>query len=65
MSQQILLENAFDCSYSIDAFAQQDRLALEVLSKKDCVVPILKVARAGATTSLIKQAVESHKKVRP
>jgi hypothetical protein len=54
MSQQILLENAF---------AKQDLLATEVLSKKDCVVPILKVARAGATTSLIKQAVESHKKV--
>jgi hypothetical protein len=63
MSQQILIENAFDCSYSTEVFTQQDRLAFEVLSKKDCIVPILKVPRAGATTSLIKQAVESHKKV--
>jgi hypothetical protein len=54
MSQQTLIENAF---------AKQDLLATEVLSKKERVVPILKVARAGATTSLIKQAVESHKKV--
>src|SRR5208283_5272557 len=62
MSQQILIDFIEEnCSES--AFAKQDRLALEILSKKGYVVPILKVARAGATTSLIKNAIDSQKKV--
>ncbi len=61
MTKQLLTESIEENS-SGSAFAQQDRLALEVLSKKDCVVPILKVARAGATTSLIEQAMDNNKK---
>ena len=61
MTKQLLIESIEENS-SGSAFAQQNLLALEVLSKNNCVVPILKVARAGATTSLIAELANSHKR---
>jgi len=48
---------------SDSAFAKQEAMANEVLTKQGKIIPILKVARAGATTSLVKQAVENNKKL--
>ncbi len=47
---------------STSTFEKQDSLALQVLQLKG-IVPVLKVTRAGATTSLIKQAVNLRKSV--
>ncbi len=47
---------------STSNFEKQDSLALQVLQLNG-IVPVLKVTRAGATTSLIKQAVNAGKKV--
>ena len=43
-------------------FKLQDSLAAKVLESKTGVIPIIKVPRAGATTSLIKELVERHTK---
>jgi hypothetical protein len=50
-------------SQLIANFDKQELLAQEVLKRTNCIVPILKVPRAGATTSLIKNAIEDGKKV--
>ncbi len=48
---------------SDSAFAKQEAMANAILAIQGKIVPVQKVARAGATTSLIKQAIEAHKKV--
>ena len=45
------------------SFSKQEAMATSVLKLAGVIVPILKVTRAGATTSLIKKAVEANKKV--
>jgi len=63
MSQQFLIDFPFESSGSTANFSKQDKLALEVLKNKNCIVPIIKVPRAGATTSLIINGINDHKKV--
>jgi hypothetical protein len=46
----------------INKFEKQDRIANELLLKKG-IVKVFKVARSGATTSLIKRSIETKKKI--
>jgi type IV secretory pathway ATPase VirB11/archaellum biosynthesis ATPase len=48
---------------SAASFVKQDELAAEVLKHRNQIVPLLKVTRAGATTSLLKKAVENNMKI--
>jgi hypothetical protein len=61
LNQQSLFDFVIECSGSNVNFVKQDKLAEQVLKQK-CIVPVLKVTRAGATTSLVKQALNSGKR---
>ncbi|HMK94824.1 MAG TPA: hypothetical protein VK536_05415 [Candidatus Limnocylindrales bacterium] len=62
MSLQIPLEIVLDYFAATGSFEKQDISALNVLKLKG-IVPVLKVTRAGTTTSLIKQAVNADKRI--
>jgi len=47
----------------VSDFEKQNKMAVELLKLENKIVSVIKVTRAGTTTSLIKEAIDAHKKV--
>ena len=60
MKQEYLQASLFEIESDFD---KQDALAQVLLERENLIVPVIKVTRAGATTSLIKQAIRQKKRV--